>query len=255
MRNWSCSLDEDLELIRTDKPKLRTIGFMMLAVGQRSLKEAQIAHNCLNHTFGPQTLVSIVSMKNVNCRVRQVGTTDDRTCWSRVMIKKFHALKKSPYDLTIFMDTDVFANPHNKHRHSVLPYLRQIFEHNFDVGGVLDPSHGDVLRLSFYNSGLLVVRRGLHTQRFISCAEKVLQNDMQLSSGEQTAIQRWMWSGLARSTYPYIFHPEWQCRNYDLKRDQIYEERSIRWNPNVPCIFIHRKMDISDSTKTICPLL
>ena len=238
LRSWNCSLEEDDDLIRasTHTPRLQTVGFLIFAVGAAARAEAELAHGCLRAAFGATTNVTIVSQSRLGCKWNQHGTAEQKECWSRLMSEKVSAARRSPYDLTLLIDTDVYPNVKHERLSRILRTLKRLFsrgmtEHGrgYDIGAVHDSYWLTRPREGQINGGWLVYRNSEATDRFFACAQRYM---LRAQVHEQDAYNELLNRREMRSLSLKVFPSEWACRKTGPRAGVAPGDAE--------CVFVHK---------------
>lgn len=168
------------------------------------------------------------------------------------MAAKMQAARESPYDVTVLLDSDVFANSDFLHRSSVLARLRKQLSNGSPLLLTSLEHPGFSLgsgNLGYVNGGFLVFAKSPRTDRFFGCVQKVMADRVaagQRFITEQDAQNMLLAGGTMRSMPYRLLPPEWTCRLADLKPHPAWPAPNISRNigeamPPIPCVFVHAK--------------
>ena len=118
---WACDEPEDIRVglaqRREPVPPNATIGFLTFYNDGVAREEAAIAHACFERAFGstiPMTIVDSAPLRfneKQACKYAQHGTKLMQYCWNKLMEIKLATARSSPYDITVMVDADLYANP------------------------------------------------------------------------------------------------------------------------------------------------
>jgi len=141
-----------------------TIGFLYIVYGAKAEQEARTSQMCLRKAFGEGFGIKTFTIEPsmLNCSPKQHGgNTQDRVCWEKLMGLKVQAAQSAPFDITVLVDTDVFANPNFPGRGSVLGNLSRWLTRNADIAFARVQDH--------FNGGFVAFYKGAATERFFAC--------------------------------------------------------------------------------------
>ena len=247
---WRCDAAEDTALFSARQPhKIQSMGFLMFAVGEKALRESEFSVSCLRTTFGPEVNVTVVANTNLTCEWHQRGDDGARACWALLMREKLAAARSTPYDLTVMIDTDVFANPGLPARASVLSHLKGLFR-RYDIGGTYGPLPDPPgVRDGYLNGGWIAYYKSDITDRFFACADRMMQTSPGLH--EQGAYENLLkYSDYMSSVTAKVLPGEWQCRGTLGAPVWIENEKRL------PCVFVHWHLDEDHAVPGTClPIL
>ena len=275
LHSWSCSLREDLELAGTlDVRPVRSIGFLQMVAPRPSksgrkrpippggMTEAGMSHACLRATFGPEVNLTIagsdLTPASLGCNATgwvQHGTKEERACFAALGAAKFEAARASPYDLTILLDTDVFANPSHWARRRLLDDVRRRFESgSVDIMGAQELARLNWGLDDMMNVGFVIYRKSHATDRVFACAARFIRTAIAAGGDliDQDAFYLLMHSRMMRSVaFRYVL-PNWHCRGTPPDRDPRLAEVAHDV-VTIPCLFVHTHAS-SGAGVSGCPL-
>ena len=268
--SWTCSSDEDVAMTKhwykdgENSWEDQSIGVLQLVHGDGDefRAEAAASKDCISRAFGESISHAASLAEEVTCTPKQHGSEEERECWNALMRAKFRAVRESPFDITILLDTDVFANPSHGARMTVGETLkRHMASGGIDLLAAHEASQivaqadravklsqdfasnqtslqelgdqsnvGDTLNLGTLNGGVLVVRKSPITDRFFACAERFMaantanhdQRALNTLLGEPGKRETSM-----RSVTQRTLPPEWMCRSHKLERNPMHTESAF----------------------------
>ena len=237
--SWTCSAREDASVLKskaqtnTNYPNIHSIGFLIFAVGNEAHLEARKNILCLQTAFGHDANITLHRDSHLSCTWDQHGTPQQKLCWAKLMREKVLVAIRSPYDLTIMIDTDVYPNIQHKRLNEILPLLKSIFStgitgegQGYDIGGVYDTYWWTRPRLGHINGGWLIYRKNEAVDRFFTCVVRYM--DANPGAQEQSAYTHVLDNRAMRSIHFRVFPPEWSCRG---SQGGLSKE----------CVFIHNR--------------
>ena len=256
---WDCSVEEDRELIAEapNLPEPKTIGLLYLAIGNESLTEFSAGLSCLRQFFNgstpERTQVHVTLVHGTPNDVKEGctkfhffgGAADE--CWNTLMQTKLAIARMAPYDVTVLMDADVFANPlYNKlDEHPFHDSLLTLFKHNFNIH-LVGRSVREGPIVGSINGGFVAYRRSNASDRFFSCVAQLMASRKNLN--EQTAYDIVLKHSDVHpmaSVGTWLLPPEWNCRGLRKRGGSILDLTD-------ECMFIHTH--IHPYTRNVCPL-
>jgi len=294
--SWTCSPEEDVEMAahwyKTGQADWRelSVGILQLVHGddEEFRAEADASQDCIRQTFDESIPRTAAQAEEITCTPKQHGTTEEMECWNALMRAKFSAVRESPYDITILLDTDVFANPSHNARATLGETLKSYMAHGgIDIlaaheasqivmeatvseaaaraGRQTAPSDlGDYINLGTLNGGILVVRKSPITDRFFACADRYMAADT--ANHDQRALNTLLGAPgqrantSMRSVTQRTLPPEWMCRLHKLERNPMLMEVAFSTDEagagdfKVPCVFVHSRRGLSTEHDGLCPL-
>ena len=189
-RSWSCSADEDMELLMSQRTSSSstsfnrtraTIGVLQLVHGtdEHFLAEAATSKACIEQAFGDTLPVTIAGAEAITCTFRQHGTRAEQECWASLMAAKHEAARKSPYDVTVLLDADMFANAGHPASQQVGATLRSLLTGEGVMLGAMQPPYRQEisetpLPVGDLNGGMLVYSRSPTSDRFFACTQQLM---------------------------------------------------------------------------------
>ena len=213
-------------------------------------------------------------MQNPDYRKDAKAAHEMRRCWAELMRRKLEAARLSPFDITLLLDTDVFANPFarpaNAPRGTTLEHLRARFRsHDVDIlfgkeanwyftadphaperGGLPSVDLADMT--PGVNGGVIIYRRSERTDRFFGCVGQLMERTqreqpMRPFLDEQGAYNTLLHSHHMRSIQAQLLPRQWNCRtgySHDARDskgvDRSFREEGVATAP-VPCLLVHAK--------------
>ena len=112
--------------------------------------------------------------------VQTAPAGEDRRCWGELMRRRLQVARRSPFALTLMIDTDVFANPFAHTDRPPLESLLRLFQQT-----AIDVAFGsesnwflthDADPRSALNAGFVAWRASARTDRLFSCAQTLIQH-------------------------------------------------------------------------------
>jgi len=271
LREWKCDSSEDLALLKHRRRLARdaTIGALYFTHGLHDKVTLRKSSLCLNAVFGNRFRISYVQSDELwtsalTCDpVQSSRNTTQRRCWVELMMRKLEAARLAPFDITIMIDSDMFANPLARHptdRGSTLSALRSRFANSdvdilfgmessffFSAENTLGP-RVDLAELEpSINGGLVIYRRSAATDRFFACTQQLMRQHIGGLVDDQWAYQRIVNTHGMNSIQAQLLPRQWSCKlgvhhtwASDDSRgvDRTYTEVGIDARP-VKCIFVH----------------
>lgn len=300
--SWTCSPEEDVEMAahwykagQADWREL-SVGILQLVHGddEEFRAEADASQDCIRQAFDESIPRTTAQAEEITCTPKQHGTTEEKECWNALMRAKFSAVRESPYDITILLDTDVFANPSHNARAILGDTLKSYMARGgIDIlaaheasqivmeatvcaaaardGGCLRTDAdgrqtalsdlGDFISLGTLNGGILVVRKSPITDRFFACADRYMAADT--ANHDQRALNTLLGApgqraNSMRSVTQRTLPPEWMCRSHKLESSPMHMDEDRAYadvDPiKVPCVFVHSRRGLSKEHDGLCPL-
>lgn len=156
-------------------------GFLYVATGKSYLDEAiKSAKSILD--INPQARISLITDKEFECKIFEqvivVGVESiTEKSWKANLIFKILGISNSPYDNTIFLDTDTFVIKPIDDLFNLLEYFDLLncldYYDKSLIGGVRD----DLKSYTPYNTGVLAYKRNNHTSKlFVDWKKKYEEN-------------------------------------------------------------------------------
>ena len=186
-RAWSCTAEEDMELLLRQRTSSSfnssraTIGLLQLVHGtdERFLAEASTSRACIEQAFGETLPLTVAAAEGITCAFKQHGSPAEQECWASLMAAKHEAARSSPYDVTVLLDADMFANAGHPARQQVGATLRSLLtSEDVMLGAMEAPYREEIsevpLPLGKLNGGLLVYARAPASDRFFACTQQLM---------------------------------------------------------------------------------
>mmetsp|Transcript_13195 Transcript_13195/g.39895 ORF Transcript_13195/g.39895 Transcript_13195/m.39895 type:complete len:322 (+) Transcript_13195:104-1069(+) len=275
LKEWTCDAQEDADLVLRHNSTVResrTLGFVMLAIGEKSLNESYHTVQCLHEAFdeaGQNVGVQVFegSLADVGCTVdtpAMYGTLEAQRCFIQIQRVKFLLDRSAPFDIVMVIDTDMWAYP-SPHSKDLIPKIFSKFSvwTSVDLMLTIVPQFMTTREIGtlhdsfrWLNSGMLLFRKSDATDRFFACAmQKMNQaeddNAAAVRAGtrnhlphDQDIINNMIDSGPFLSVGLKTLGEDWQCRGIGNPAD-ITE--------NNFCVFVHRHLTAGKSDHATCP--
>jgi len=242
--SWNCSLDEDIALGKKSNAAHANVngslGFVLLVLGPKAEWSFHIFIMCIRASFGDK-LGIFAHRPTLSCSNFKQGIKikEQWECWGWLMAEKFTAARLSPFDISVLIDTDVFANPTTMNT-DFLPQVR----HALAAKDILFTFPA---MKSHLNGGFVIFRKSPQVDRYFRCGQMMIERS-NWGIQDQDVFNKLFWakdrpasislSSLKQGTLP---ENKWQCRTwpYPINFD------------NSDCVFVHSK-PLKPEARKVC---
>ena len=273
---WTCSIEEERELANargaegrpqpSSLPRL-SFGVVQIVAGATSTRESQVSQQCLRAAFGDEINVTVVAAKRHMERGR---CSQASACYAGIGKLKLESARDSPYDITLLMDTDVFAQPN-----LVVPprllllKVQRLFASGVDIAlspagdfatTLLNHPYDGAISTLGGNGGFVLVRKNPRTDRFLSCTVGLMETLLSspgrgtksvwftnYTHGQQSALTATLFDASPTDTdelrqrpafaslHVAWLHPLWTCRHRSME-DKL-------------CLFVHARAALPEAER------
>ena len=291
-KRWRCTADEDRGVLaaRTMPSAPESVGWYMFYADQFATEEAEVSQSCFRATFGDLVNLTAVTMplyhrvhhrvhtvrslenrskfQSMNCQYAQHGPPAQRHCWARLMLHKLDAARSSPYDITVLMDGDVFANPrldlprdsqrawatntlqslvHALGSHDLAFPAKSSARNDSRSWATLAAAHSMLPKdAADFPGGFVVFRKNNATDRFFSCADRAIRAANH-TINEQDAYRKITAGGLMRSATVRVLSPSLWCGGES--RDVLHTSWADKGGLASLCPFVHSRLVLPEARR------
>ena len=177
LASWDCSLGEDAALVKKQESNAAhanvngSLGFVLLHVvlEKKAERMFKIFFLCIRASFGDK-LGIYAHRPTLNCSKFKQNSKlkEERECWGWLMAEKFTAARLSPFDISVLIDTDVFANPATINT-DFLPQVRHALAAKDILFTLPDMA-------SHLNGGFVIFRKSPQVDRYFRCGQMMIDN-------------------------------------------------------------------------------
>ncbi|MBD0400833.1 putative nucleotide-diphospho-sugar transferase [Flammeovirga sp. EKP202] len=170
------------------------LGFVYVATGDKYIKEAELSAKSLKEVM-PDSKVTLITDKKYSSQffdniILQGFESIDEKSWKANLVYKIIGISKSPYDKTIFLDTDTFVIEPFDELFDLLDYFEVMVAPDYYDKNKIQINGKTVEGYYPYNTGVLAFSKNEQTKAFMNSWLSIYTKELHEFWSDQQAFMK-----------------------------------------------------------------